>query len=287
MLQSECLYVHVAGLCLFDRCTILGNSTDFWNDPCYLWCSYHPFPYGSCAISSPVSDCFCTPWLFHSLPLDLGCLAGSHHNHLAGAPNIWRYVWIFDEVVGYMQSGVPCYHILVFLLSLFPILWLLFLCLDCYLNHIAKYWYVKMSTRLLPIYFSQPLEPVAHLPWPGQDYFWSIIMLNLWHVHIICPCIFLSSWHIGIIYPCFLLLFFYIFYYTFYFIIILLCVQYICIFSLPLSLPCSSLLLCLIYVPWFMYMHMYGSYGMPSFAVSVPQKVTDVCVLSVAIWSLR
>ena len=40
---------------------------------------------------------------------------------------------------------------------------------------------------LLFFHYTQPLRPVAYFPWPGPDYFWSIMMLNWWHVSVIYP----------------------------------------------------------------------------------------------------
>ena len=37
-----------------------------------------------------------------------------------GAPNVWKYVWIFKGVVGYMLNDSPYYHIIIILHSLFP-----------------------------------------------------------------------------------------------------------------------------------------------------------------------
>ena len=48
---------------------------------------------------------------------------------------------------------------------------------------------------LLFCHYNQSLEHVPYAPWSGPDYFWSVIMLNVWHVHVIYPYIFLLCVH--------------------------------------------------------------------------------------------
>ena len=40
--------------------------------------------------------------------------------NLIGAPNVCRYVWIFEGIVGCMLNSAPCFCIVVILHSLFP-----------------------------------------------------------------------------------------------------------------------------------------------------------------------
>ena len=56
--------------------------------------------------------------------------------------------------------------------------------------------------------------------------------------------------------------------------------------SLLLLWLCSALLLGLMYVSWFMYLYVEGSYEMLLCVESVLKKVTGVCVLLMAIWSI-
>ena len=37
-----------------------------------------------------------------------------------GTQSVWRYVWIFERVVGYMLNCFPCYCIIIIFHSLFP-----------------------------------------------------------------------------------------------------------------------------------------------------------------------
>ena len=115
---------------------------------------------------------------------------------------------------------------------------------------------------LLFFHYTQPLGPVAYLPWLVPDYFWSFVILNSWHVFIIYS-------------------------YT----------DLLCAYAVMMSTTvvvcwsdCLSLSLYLVSVLQFMHMCMcvvYGLYEMSQFVRSVHQTVTGVCVLLLVICSHR
>ena len=66
--------------------------------------------------------------------------------------------------------------------------------------------YCKVCTWVLLFFHStNPLGLVAYFSDMVLITFWPVIMLNLWHVHVICPCILPNLWHIGVIY-CYIVL---------------------------------------------------------------------------------
>ena len=54
------------------------------------------------------------------LLLNTGHLLSEPFITLAGAPNVWRYVQIFEGMGGYIQNGAPTITLLSFLIVLFP-----------------------------------------------------------------------------------------------------------------------------------------------------------------------
>ena len=142
--------------------------------------------------------------------------------------------------------------------------WLLFLCLECYLNHVTEYRkpHIHLCCRvhtwlLLLIHCAQPLGPEAHSPWPSP-FTSHIPALSPTHsiFELFTPKL---SWYMSML-----------------------------IWFLPLLLLSWLLLLPgPMYVPWFMYICVYWSYEITQFIGSFLQKVTSVCILLFALWSLR
>ena len=107
----------------------------------------------------------------------------------AGAPNVWRYVQLFEGVVGYMLNGATCYHIVVIFHSLFPHI-------TSIISFFFKHHFRTILQSIDSTYISTvrwvsfcycssvipSLGPAAYPPWPGPDYFWPTIRLTMCHV---------------------------------------------------------------------------------------------------------
>ena len=102
-----CLWLHVVHLWLFNRCSVLGGDTDFHHVSCHLQWPCDPLSYGSITVSGPGSKLLHTPWLPGHLFLDPGHLLHPTIITQMGALIVWRYVQIFEGVVGYMPNGAP------------------------------------------------------------------------------------------------------------------------------------------------------------------------------------